>query len=93
MKTITSIIEVVMYNLFPAALVAPVIIFFKDIIPLLGIALIRIGLHIIIYVQKFQNAVLQKLQHVNRAGVDDDAEIAYNNIKRSQAWFKENFYS
>lgn len=51
-----------MYNLFPAALAAPVIIILKDIIPLLGIALKRIDLYIKMWVQKIHNTTFKKLQ-------------------------------
>lgn len=51
-----------MYNLFPAALAAPVIIILKDIIPLLGMALKRIDLYIKMWVQKIHNTTFKKLQ-------------------------------
>jgi hypothetical protein len=53
-KTIISIIEVILYNLFPATLAAPVVIVLKDVIPLLGVALMRLGLYIAIGLQKLQ---------------------------------------
>lgn len=64
MKTIISIIEVILYNLFPAALAAPVVMIMKDIIPLIGIASIRIVLYIWDRVQRLQNLVSQKIQQV-----------------------------
>jgi hypothetical protein len=62
-KTIISIIEVILYNLFPATLAAPVIVIMKDIIPLIGIASIRVILYLWASVQKFQSMVSQKPVH------------------------------
>ena len=62
MKTIISIIEVVMYNLFPATLAAPVTIILKEIIPLLGFALKLAGLFVMVWVQKIYATTFRKLQ-------------------------------
>ena len=46
-----------MYNLFPAALAAPVVTILKDIIPLLGIVLIRIGLYMASWLQRSHSGI------------------------------------
>jgi len=61
-KTIISIVEVIMYNLFPAALAAPVIILLKDILPLIGVAVIRTGLYIMVSFQKLQHEIFHRTE-------------------------------
>lgn len=63
MKTMISIIEAIMYNLFPADLAAPVVIIVKDIIPLVGIAFIRIGIYVLSGLQKLQQGMSHSIQH------------------------------
>ncbi len=63
MKTIISIIEVILYNLFPAALAAPVIILLKDILPLIGVAVIRAGLYIMVSFQKLQHDIFHRTEN------------------------------
>jgi hypothetical protein len=59
-----SIIEVILYNLFPAVLAAQVITVFRDVIPLIGIASIRIVLYLWNRVQKLQKIISQKMEQV-----------------------------
>ncbi len=60
-----SFIEVTVFNLLPPAMAAPVVILLKDILPLLSIALIRAGLHVIVSLHKFQLTILEKTARKN----------------------------
>jgi len=52
-KTIISIAEFLIYSLFPAAVAAQLVMVLRDIIPLLGIVLMRVGLYISIWFDKW----------------------------------------
>jgi hypothetical protein len=62
-KTIISITEVILYNLFPATLAAPIVMFIKEILPLVGVASIRMVLYIWDRLQKTQHMISQRVQH------------------------------
>lgn len=59
-KTIISIIEVLIYNLLPASVAAQLAIILSDVVPMVGVALTRIGAYIITGLKKLQHT---KFQH------------------------------
>lgn len=75
-----------MFNLLPPALAVPVVTMIKDTLPLLGIALIRIGLYMSIFFQKFQTEMCQKLQHAKLLKLENVARvIKFDHIKKLRA--------
>jgi len=54
-----TIVEIVLYNLFPAALADQLLVILKDITPLISIALVRIILYASIGMQKLQQLILK----------------------------------
>jgi hypothetical protein len=82
-KTIISIIELILFNLLPPALSAQVVHAVKDILPLLGIAFIRVGLYLAIWSQRLHNEMSQKLQQAKLFKLDNISRIEY--IKKLRA--------
>ena len=70
MKTINTIIEVVLFNLLPAPVAGPVVNMMKDTIPMLGIILIRLGLYISLAVQKVQHSMSRKIHEAKLFQMD-----------------------
>ena len=68
-----------MFNLFPPALAAQVVTVMKDIIPLLGIALIRVGLYVAIWFKKFHHEMSQ----AKLFKLDNISDMRYNKRLRA----------
>lgn len=62
-----TILEIILYNLFPAALADQLLVIVKDITPLISIALVRVILYATIGMQKLQQLVLRPQEHTVRA--------------------------
>jgi len=60
-----------MYNLFPAALAAPVVILLKDILPLIGVAVMRVGLYIMVSLQKLQHDIFHRTENEEMLKLDN----------------------
>ena len=82
-KTIISIVEVVLFNLLPAPVAAPVVNMIKDAIPMLGIILIRLGLNISLEVQKVQNSMSQKIHQAKLFRLENIVRIDFNKKLRA----------
>ncbi len=72
-----------MFNLLPPALAAPVLAMVKDILPLLGIAFIRIGLYMSIWFQKLNTSMSQKLQQAKLFKLDNIVRMDYHKKLRA----------
>jgi hypothetical protein len=72
-----SIIEVVLFNLLPAPVAAPVMNMIKDIIPMLSILLIRISLYTALGFQKLHNSMTQKIQLARLFRMYDNFSLEY----------------
>jgi len=72
-----------MFNLLPPALAAQIVNMVKDILPLLGIALIRVGLYMAIWSQKIQHEMSQKLQQAKLFKLDNISRIDYHKKLRA----------
>lgn len=55
MKTIISIIEISLFNLFPIPVAEPLVMFVKEIIPLIAAAITGVYIQVQIGFQKIQN--------------------------------------
>ena len=63
-KTIQSISEAIMFNLLPPELVTHLLAFFKNIIPLAGLVLIRIFLLGSIFLQRINSIIYRKFNQL-----------------------------
>lgn len=60
-KRILSILEVILYNLFPAVIVAPIILLLKDVSPIIAISVAKSLQYVAIILRKLYDAVYYKL--------------------------------
>lgn len=75
-----------MFNLLPPALATPVVTMVKNILPLFGIALIRVGLYMDILFQKLHNEMTQQLEQAKLLKMDNVVRfVRFDHIKKLRA--------